>query len=134
MPISFWCPLIALAVLWGLCVLNGSIVAHKTSTKSAFYQHIVGNANNIFRNIFGIIGVLLAFYVWDWIAWIVIVLYGIFFLTTFIPFLISFVLTLICMVRNRVPIHEWLTILSNFYECISDAVIILYCLNNIFLV
>ena len=130
MPIPFWYPLIALAILWVLCVLNGSIVARKISTENAFYQHIVGNANNIFRNSFGIIGILLSFYLWSWISWIVVIVYGILFLCTFVPFLISFVLTI--AVRSR-AIHEWLTILSNLYESISCAVIVLCCLKNTFL-
>lgn len=132
MNISIWFALSALLILFILNMLTGIPVKRRVGIESPFFKRIVESTNGIFFDIFPCIIAFLFSDSWAWVVWIVVIIKGIFLLIEVIQFLVVMYTSIVLMITGDIiPLYEWCTCLSQFYDMVGSIVAFIYPLQFI---
>lgn len=119
---------ISLLVIWVLNILIYS--KYKNNLDSPLAKKVVKNGNSIFYCVFGIAGIAISNFLWDFLKWGVVAYYGVMLIIQIFQVISGFILQIIADIKSRrVETEWWLVWASNVFAALGDAIIIAGCLK-----
>ncbi len=116
---------IGIAILWVLNIVISPGLKKRVGQDDPYFKKVVGNGNNLFFCLLGLVGVAVSWYFVEQLKWIILIIFGLFILWDIFSVVVGAITTLGVKLKYKENIDNDIVVwISNLFALIGTALVL----------